>query len=104
MISTLTESAEQGESLGEQHARSLAQPLIVVDRWTQSRSSRASAPKLPCTKNDSPTRHPFPFDRHDGSASNTTAPTSDAILEVEHPLARLQPKPNQESRYQQRRV
>jgi hypothetical protein len=52
----------------------------------------------------SPTRYPFPFDRHDCSASNTTPPTSDPILEVEHPLARLQPKPGQECRCQQRRV
>jgi hypothetical protein len=36
---------------------------------------------------NSPTRHPFPFDRHDGPASNTTSPTSDPILEVEHPLS-----------------
>jgi hypothetical protein len=33
------ESAEQGESLGEQHARSLAQLLIVVDSGTQLKES-----------------------------------------------------------------
>ena len=40
------ELAEQGESLGEQHATSLSQPLIVVDGGTQLKEStylRASA-------------------------------------------------------------
>jgi hypothetical protein len=48
---------------------------------------------LACRTN-SPARHPFPFDRHDGSASNTTPPTSDAILQIEHPVARFQAKTN----------
>jgi hypothetical protein len=44
---------EQGESLGERHATSLAQPLIVVDRWAQLREPLRIAkgigngPKLP---------------------------------------------------------
>ena len=47
------ESAEQGESLGERHAPSLAQLLIVVDRWAQLREPLRIAkgigngPKLP---------------------------------------------------------
>jgi hypothetical protein len=42
-------------------------------------------------KIDSPTRHPSPFDRHDGSASNATLPTSDPICQIEHSAARFQP-------------
>jgi hypothetical protein len=45
-----------------------------------------------------------PFDRHDGSASNTTFTTSDSVLQIEHSVARFQPKPSQECRSQQRRV
>jgi hypothetical protein len=40
----------------------------------------------------------------DGSASNTTFTTSDSVLQIEHSVARFQPKPSQECRSQQRRV
>jgi hypothetical protein len=53
---------------------------------------------------NSPTLYPFPFDRYDGSASNTTPRTSDPILQVEYPVPRFQPKPGQECWCQQRRV
>src|SRR5713101_2706531 len=53
---------------------------------------------------NSPTLYPFPFDRYDGSASNTTPPTSDPILQVEYPVAGFQPKPGQECWCQQRRA
>jgi len=37
-----------------------------------------------------PTQLNFPFDRYDGSASNTAASKSDPILQIEHPSARLE--------------
>jgi hypothetical protein len=39
------ESAEQGESLGEQHATSLSQLLIVVYRWAQIKRDFAFCPR-----------------------------------------------------------
>jgi len=45
-----------------------------------------------------------PFDSHHSTASNTTSPTSDPILHVRHSLSRLQAKPGEESRREQRGV
>jgi hypothetical protein len=55
-------------------------------------------------KVNSPTRHPFPLDRHDGATPNTTSPTSDPTLEVEHPNVPPQTKPGQGCGRQQSRV
>ena len=53
---------------------------------------------------ESPARHPFPSDGDDSAASNTASPTSHPILQIQNPMSRLQAKPGQKSRCQQRRV
>jgi hypothetical protein len=44
-----------------------------------------------------------PLDRNDSTASNTASPTH-PVLQIQHPMSRLQPKPGQESWREQRRM